>query len=89
VSSSIFSLSLQGTTDNLGLPLAYGFPFLFFSFVLSLAKAGITTILNSRTAVLAAANPVFGTYDDQRTPFENIEFQSTILSRYLLRSRVP
>jgi DNA replication licensing factor MCM5 len=32
--------------------------------------------------VLAAANPVFGTYDDQRTPFENIEFQSTILSRY-------
>jgi len=49
---------------------------------ISIAKAGITTILNSRTAVLAAANPVFGTYDDQRTPFENIEFQSTILSRF-------
>ncbi len=27
---------------------------------ISIAKAGITTILNSRTAVLAAANPVFG-----------------------------
>jgi DNA replication licensing factor MCM5 len=29
---------------------------------ISIAKAGITTILNSRTAVLAAANPVFGRY---------------------------
>lgn len=29
---------------------------------ISVAKAGITTILNSRTAVLAAANPVFGRY---------------------------
>ncbi len=50
---------------------------------ISIAKAGITTILNSRTSVLAAANPVFGSYDDMRTPFENIEFQSTILSRCL------
>merc|ERR1712166_981759 len=31
---------------------------------ISLAKAGITTILNSRTSVLAAANPIFGRYDD-------------------------
>ncbi|KAL6043027.1 minichromosome maintenance protein 5 [Balamuthia mandrillaris] len=49
---------------------------------ISIAKAGITTILNSRTSVLAAANPVFGSYDDSRSPFENIEFQSTILSRF-------
>jgi DNA replication licensing factor MCM5 len=49
---------------------------------ISIAKAGITTILNSRTAVLAAANPVFGRYDDMKHPFENIEFQSTILSRF-------
>jgi len=49
---------------------------------ISIAKAGITTILNSRTSVLAAANPVFGRYDDMKTPTENIEFQSTILSRF-------
>jgi DNA replication licensing factor MCM5 len=49
---------------------------------ISIAKAGITTILNSRTAVLAAANPVFGVYDDMRSPTDNINFQSTILSRF-------
>lgn len=49
---------------------------------ISVAKAGITTILNSRTAVLAAANPVFGRYDDQRDAGENIDFKSTILSRF-------
>lgn len=31
---------------------------------ISVAKAGITSILNSRTSVLAAANPIFGKYDD-------------------------
>ncbi|TPX72100.1 hypothetical protein SpCBS45565_g00480 [Spizellomyces sp. 'palustris'] len=49
---------------------------------ISIAKAGITTILNSRTSVLAAANPVFGRYDDMKSPGENIDFQSTILSRF-------
>ncbi|CAK7892233.1 minichromosome maintenance protein 5 [[Candida] anglica] len=49
---------------------------------ISIAKAGITTILNSRTSVLAAANPVFGRYDDLKSPGENIDFQSTILSRF-------
>jgi DNA replication licensing factor MCM5 len=49
---------------------------------ISIAKAGITTILNSRTSVLAAANPVFGRYDDMKTPGENIDFQTTILSRF-------
>lgn len=49
---------------------------------ISIAKAGITTILNSRTAVLAAANPVFGRYDEMRTPGENIDFSTTILSRF-------
>lgn len=49
---------------------------------ISIAKAGITTILNSRTSVLAAANPLFGSYDEMKTPGENIDFQTTILSRF-------
>eukprot|EP01113_Clastostelium_recurvatum_P038207 TRINITY_DN5686_c0_g2_i1.p1 TRINITY_DN5686_c0_g2~~TRINITY_DN5686_c0_g2_i1.p1 ORF type:complete len:632 (-),score=77.06 TRINITY_DN5686_c0_g2_i1:360-2255(-) len=49
---------------------------------ISIAKAGITTILNSRTSVLAAANPVFGRYDDMRSAGDNIDFQATILSRF-------
>lgn len=49
---------------------------------ISIAKAGITTILNARTSVLAAANPIFGRYDELKTPGENIDFQTTILSRF-------
>jgi len=49
---------------------------------ISIAKAGITTILNSRTSVLAAANPTFGRYDDQKSTEENIDFETTILSRF-------
>lgn len=37
---------------------------------ISIAKAGITTVLNSRTSVLAAANPVFGRYDEGKSPGE-------------------
>ena len=49
---------------------------------ISIAKAGITTVLNSRTSVLAAANPVFGRYDDEKNAAEQVDFQSTILSRF-------
>ncbi|KAJ1656983.1 minichromosome maintenance protein 5 [Dispira simplex] len=49
---------------------------------ISIAKAGITTILNSRTSVLAAANPVFGRYDDMKSAGDNIDFQTTVLSRF-------
>lgn len=49
---------------------------------ISVAKAGITTVLNSRSSVLAAANPVFGTYDDMKSAAENIDFLPTILSRF-------
>ena len=49
---------------------------------ISIAKAGITTVLNSRTSVLAAANPVYGRYDDLRSAAENIDMMSTILSRF-------
>jgi DNA replication licensing factor MCM5 len=49
---------------------------------ISIAKAGITTILNSRSSVLAAANPVYGSYDDSKSAAENIDFLPTILSRF-------
>lgn len=49
---------------------------------ISIAKAGITTVLNSRTAVLAAANPVFGRYDDLKSVGDNIDLMTTILSRF-------
>lgn len=50
---------------------------------ISIAKAGITTILNARSAVIAAANPSFGVYDDSHSASENLnEFRSTILSRF-------
>ena len=38
----------------------------------SIAKAGVTTTLNARTTVLAAANPAMGRYDTRRSPAENI-----------------
>lgn len=49
---------------------------------ISIAKAGITTILNSRSSVLAAANPLYGRYDDLKHASEQIDFQSSILSRF-------
>ncbi|KAK6022407.1 MCM2/3/5 family protein, partial [Ostertagia ostertagi] len=48
---------------------------------ISIAKAGITTTLNSRCSVLAAANSVYGRWDDARGD-ENIDFMPTILSRF-------
>jgi DNA replication licensing factor MCM5 len=49
---------------------------------ISIAKAGITTVLNSRASVLAAANPIFGRYDDTKGIDENIDLMGTILSRF-------
>lgn len=52
----------------------------------SIAKAGIMTTLNTRTAVLAAANPAWGRYDVRRSPAENIALPAALLSRYAPQS---
>ena len=49
---------------------------------ISVAKAGITTVLNARCSVLAAANPTHGTYDELKSAADNIDFMPTILSRF-------
>jgi len=48
----------------------------------SIAKAGITTTLNARTAILAAANPAYGRYNKNKSPEENINLPAALLSRF-------
>ncbi|KAK1936177.1 putative DNA replication licensing factor MCM5 [Babesia divergens] len=49
---------------------------------ISISKAGITTMLNTRCAVIAAANPTFGSYSDDADTTDQHEFKTTILSRF-------
>lgn len=48
----------------------------------SIAKAGITTSLNARTALLAAANPAYGRYNAKRSVAENLNLPAALLSRF-------
>ena len=49
---------------------------------ISISKAGIITTLKARCAIIAAANPIGGRYDPQRTFAENVELTDPILSRF-------
>jgi len=48
----------------------------------SIAKAGITTTLNARAAVLAAANPVWGRWRPKMSPEANLGLPASLLSRF-------
>ncbi len=48
----------------------------------SIAKAGITSTLNARCPVLAAANPKWGRFSPDRTISEQIDLPPTLLSRF-------
>jgi DNA replication licensing factor MCM7 len=42
----------------------------------------VTTSLNARTSILAAANPVYGRYNDKLKPHENINLPAALLSSF-------
>ena len=49
---------------------------------ISISKAGISTTLNARTSILAAANPIGGRYNRKQTLRQNIAMSAPIMSRF-------
>lgn len=55
---------------------------------ISIAKAGITTTLNSRCSVLAAANSIFGRWDDTKVRFIIYNLDIFICFFFLIREKI-
>ena len=49
---------------------------------ISIAKAGIVCQLQSKTAILAAANPIDSKYNTKKSVIENINMTPALLSRF-------
>lgn len=49
---------------------------------ITISKAGINATLNSRTSILAAANPIRGRYDKRKTLRQNVNLSAPIMSRF-------
>ncbi|KAI5168729.1 DNA replication licensing factor MCM3 [Pancytospora epiphaga] len=48
----------------------------------TIAKAGIYTTLNARCSVLAAANPIFGNYNEKLSAQENVRLPESLMTRF-------
>jgi DNA replication licensing factor MCM6 len=49
---------------------------------ISITKAGIQATLNARTSILAAANPIMGRYDKNKSLKNNINISAPLMSRF-------
>jgi len=49
---------------------------------ITIAKGGINATLNSRSSILAAANPIRGRYDKKKTLRQNVNLSAPIMSRF-------
>ncbi|EMD48579.1 DNA replication licensing factor, putative [Entamoeba histolytica KU27] len=49
---------------------------------ISIAKAGITTSLNARVSIVAAANPIKARYDIRKSVSENVNLPAALVSRF-------
>lgn len=49
---------------------------------ISITKAGVKAVLNARTSILAAANPIGGRYDRSKSLQQNIQLSAPIMSRF-------
>ena len=49
---------------------------------ISISKAGVSTTLNAKTSILAAANPLYGRYNTKLSPVDNINLPAALLSRF-------
>jgi DNA replicative helicase MCM subunit Mcm2 (Cdc46/Mcm family) len=48
----------------------------------TLVKSGIEEHLTAKTTIIAAANPIYGTWDDSLGPMENIDLDAFLVSRF-------